>query len=165
LTGAVNLDITDATRPDVVHDLNERPWPFEDDTFDFVQAIDVLEHLEDTLATMNELFRVCQHGAVVKIVVPHFSSANAFTDPTHRHFFGFGSMDYFTGVSEHDYYTDARFRMLRREIVFHSGLGARVLRRIANRWSEAYERRWAWLFPAWFLVFELEVAKTSPGAG
>ena len=31
--------------------------------------------------------------------------------------------------------------------------------RLANRFPVRYERRWAWLFPAWFLYFELEVVK------
>lgn len=33
----------------------------------------------------------------------------------------------------------------------------KLIWRIANRYPQAYERRWAWLFPAWFLSFELEV--------
>jgi hypothetical protein len=38
--------------------------------------------------------------------------------------------------------------------------------RLANRYPAAYERRWAWIFPAWYLYFELEVdkgAKTNMG--
>jgi hypothetical protein len=30
---------------------------------------------------------------------------------------------------------------------------------LANRWPHEYERRWAWMFPAWFLYYELEVVK------
>ncbi|MEA2283038.1 MAG: hypothetical protein QOK21_3645 [Solirubrobacteraceae bacterium] len=156
---AVNLDVTDATQPDVVHDLDVLPWPFPDARFDHVDAIDVIEHLEDTLVAMREIHRVTRPGGTVKIVVPHFSSANAFTDPTHRSFFGFRSLDYVTGAIIHDHYTSIRFRMLRREIVFQRSVGNRVVRRLANRWPESYERRWAWVFPAWFLVFELEVLR------
>src|SRR5262252_496917 len=85
---AVNLDITPATNPDVVHDLNARPWPFPDDQFSEVLMFDVIEHLDDLLGVMEELHRVCRDGAVVKITTPHFSSANSFTDPTHRHHLG-----------------------------------------------------------------------------
>jgi SAM-dependent methyltransferase len=160
---AVNLDITEDTDPDVVHDLNVVPWPFPDDRFDHLDAIDVIEHLDDTLAAVSEIHRVTRPGGTVKIVVPHFSSANAFTDLTHRGFFGFRSLDYVTGAVIHDYYTRVRFRMMRREIVFERGLLNRLVRRFANRSPERYERRWAWIFPAWFLVYELEVLARDDG--
>ena len=34
--------------------------------------------------------------------------------------------------------------------------------RLANRFPAAYERRGAWIFPAWFLYVELEVVKDAP---
>ena len=37
--------------------------------------------------------------------------------------------------------------------------------RLANRYPEAYERRWAWVFPAFFLSFELEVVKDDREGG
>jgi SAM-dependent methyltransferase len=161
---AVNLDITADTEPDVVHDLNVVPWPFPDGCFDHVDAIDVIEHLNDTLVAMREIHRITRAGGTVKIVVPHFSSANAFTDLTHRAFFGFRSLDYVTGSVIHDYYTRVQFRMVRREIVFERGVLHALVRRLANRYPERYERRWAWIFPAWFLVYELEVLhrRTAP---
>lgn len=160
---AVNLDITEETGPDVVHDLNVVPWPFPDDRFDHVEAIDVIEHLDHPLAVVREIHRITRPRGTVKIVVPHFSSANAFTDITHHAFFGFRSLDYVTGAIIHDYYTSVRFRMMRREIVFERGLMNRLVRRFANRYPERYERRWAWIFPAWFIVYELETL--APGDG
>jgi SAM-dependent methyltransferase len=160
---AVNVDITASTRPDIVHDLNVRPWPLESEQFTEVLAHDVIEHLDDVVATMEEIHRVSQHGAVVRITLPHFSCANAFTDPTHRHYFGWFSFDYFTGEHEFSFYTDVRFRRRRSQIVFNPTLVNRIVWRLANRWPAAYERRWAWIFPAWFLYFELEVIKQRPG--
>jgi SAM-dependent methyltransferase len=156
---AVNVDITAATNPDVVHDLNERPWPFPDDQFNQVQMFDVIEHLDNLVGVMEELHRVCRHGAVIQITTPHFSSANSFTDPTHRHHFGWHTLDYFTGEHEHSYYTAVRFRTRVRSLMFHPSLLNKLIRRLANRWPETYERRWTWVFPAWFLYFELEVLK------
>ena len=100
--GAVNVDITPDTAPDVVHDLDDRPWPFPDDSFDEIHGIDVLEHLADVVGAMQELHRVARADATVKIVVPHFSSPNAYTDPTHERQFGAFSFDYFTGAGLHD---------------------------------------------------------------
>lgn len=156
---AVNLDITSDTNPDVVHDLNELPWPFAADRFRSVKMLDVIEHLDNIVSVMNELHRVCRHGARITITTPHFSSSNSFTDPTHRHHLGWFSMDYFTGEHEHSYYTQARFRTIQRSLIFKPSLLNRIIRRMASRWPGWYESRWAWMFPAWFLYFELEVVK------
>jgi SAM-dependent methyltransferase len=158
---AVNLDVVATEGADVVHDLNRRPWPFADGRFTEVRAYDVIEHLDDVIKTMEEIHRVCRHGAIVHITVPHFSSANAFTDPTHRHFFASQSFHYVTGEHDFSFYTRARFARRASEIVFHPTLLNKVAHRLARRYPAAYERRWAWIVPAWFLYFELEVLKPA----
>jgi SAM-dependent methyltransferase len=157
LDDAVNLDITPLTQPDVVHDLNVRPWPFPDKSFDEIVAYDVIEHLPNTLAVMEEIHRISADGAIVRITLPHFSSSNAFTDPTHVHYFGWFSFHYFTGENEFPFYTQARFRRVQTNILFTPSLLNKVVWRLANRFPKQYERRWAWLFPAWYLYFELKV--------
>lgn len=158
LENAVNLDVA-ATAPDVVHDLASRPWPFEDDAFDEVFAFDVIEHLDDFLGTMEEIHRISAAGARVHITVPHYSSRNAFTDPTHRRFFGVASMDYLSVSHEFNFYSEARYKVNRSAIVFEPSLLNKVVWRIVSRFPELYERRFAWIWPAWFLSFELEVLK------
>jgi hypothetical protein len=106
---AVNLDLVADTQPDVVWDLNQFPWPLPDNHFERVRAYDVLEHLENTLLVMQEIHRVCAPGARVEITVPHFSSGNAFTDPTHRHYFSLFSFHYFTGENQLGFYTSVKF--------------------------------------------------------
>jgi len=156
---AVNVDLVSSTGPDVVHDLDIRPWPLPDNHFREVISFDVVEHLDDVVATMDEIHRVCLGGATVRITVPHFSSANAFTDPTHRHYFSSASFNYFTGDNEFGFYTDKTFLRERAEIVFAPTMMNKLIWRLARRWPAEYERRWAWLFPAWFLSFELRVVK------
>lgn len=165
ISGAVNVDRTRDLGADVVFDLNQRPWPLPDDQFDEVLANDVVEHLEDVVNAFEEIHRVCRDGAIVRVTVPHFSCANAFTDPTHRHYFGYFSFDYFTGDNELSYYTLARFRKRSVEMIFHPSFLNRFVWRLANRFPEAYERRWTWMFPAWFLGVELEVVKTAASDG
>jgi len=157
--GAINLDITTATNPDMVHDLNRRPWPLPADHFREVIANDVIEHLEEVLATFEEIHRVCRDGAVVRVAVPHFSSGNAYTDPTHRHFFGYFTLDNLTEGGEFSFYTRVRFRVRNRQIIFWPTLLNKIVWRLANRYPMWYELRWAWVFPALFLSFELEVVK------
>jgi hypothetical protein len=159
---AVNVDVVASTDPDLCHDLNCMPWPLPDDWFEECQAYDVIEHLNDIVAVMEEIHRVSKDGAVVRITVPHYSCSNAFTDPTHRHYFSCMSMNYFTGEHEFSFYTNCRFRRRKSQIVFLPSLLNKVVHRLANRFAARYERRWAWIFPAWFLYFELEVVKGTP---
>src|SRR4051812_18521041 len=90
IAGALNVDGADVGA-DLRHDLDVRPWPLPDNHFREVYAYDVVEHLRDVVATLEEIHRVCRPGARIKLTVPHYSSRNAFTDPTHRHFFGAAS--------------------------------------------------------------------------
>ena len=159
MAGAVNLDISDQVGADVVHDLTVMPWPLPSDAFREVHAQDVVEHLNDTVRVMEEIYRVCRNGARVHITVPHFSSANAYTDPTHRRLFSYFSFDYFDADHAFGFYSDARFKRVRAQLVFYPSMANKIVHRAANRWPLAYEQRWAWIFPAWFLSVDLEVVK------
>jgi SAM-dependent methyltransferase len=159
MADAVNVDLVASTCPDICHNLNVRPWPLPDDQFDECYANDVIEHLDDIVGTMEEIHRVSRSGALVRITVPHFSCANAFMDPTHRHYFSRFSLNYFTGEHQFSFYSDRRFKRRHSEIIFAPTLINKIAHRLANRYTEEYERRWAWIFPAWFLYFELEVVK------
>jgi hypothetical protein len=124
-----------------------------------VLAYDVIEHLDNVIAVMEEIHRVSAASAIVRITLPHFSCANAFADPTHRHCFSWFSFHYFTGENQWAFYTNRRFRSVSSHLYFYPSLVNKLIWRLANRYPEAYERRWAWIFPAFFLGFELEVIK------
>jgi SAM-dependent methyltransferase len=159
LPEAVNLDISANVGADVVHDLDTTPWPFPSDSFDEVHAYDVLEHVHDVVRALEEIHRISRPGAVLHATVPHFSSANAFTDVTHRHWFSWRSFEPFDSTHELAHYSNARFKPRYSRISFEHSLVNRAVFRLANRWPHQYERRWAWVFPAWFLYFQLEVVK------
>jgi hypothetical protein len=159
MSGALNVDVNPRVRPEVIHDLNEFPWPLPDSQFETVVMADSIEHLKDVVLTMEELHRVCKDGALVKITTPHLSCSNSFTDPTHIHHLGFFSFHFFTGESGFVSLSEKRFRRRNIQIIFRPNLINRIVWRLANRYPRAYEVRWAWLFPAWFLNVELEVVK------
>jgi SAM-dependent methyltransferase len=165
LAGAINLDLRAGNGVDIVHDLRRMPWPFEANSFDRIVCMDVLEHLPDTVATMEEIHRIAKPYATINIATPHFSCSNAFTDPTHCHQFGFFSFDYFTGESTHDHYTDVRFSYGRRSRIFHPLRKNMVVRRLANRWPAFYERHLAWIWPAWFISADLVAVKPPRALG
>ena len=119
----------------------------------------------DVVGFMEEVHRICSAGAVVKLTVPHFSCANAWRDPTHVHAFAHGSLDYFTEGHQFSFYSPARFQRVRAYIQFRPTLGGRVIQKLANRWPTEYEDRWCWIFPAWFIYYELRVTKSESEPG
>lgn len=70
---------------DVVHDLNETPWPFADNSFDSVVAIHLVEHLKDLISFMNEAHRIIKPGGSLYIETPNAGADPdlEYADPTH----------------------------------------------------------------------------------
>ena len=73
--------------PDLKFDLETVPWPWPNDSVNEILLLHVLEHLGQDpkvyLAIFQEMYRVCQPGACIRIVVPHFRHDFFFSDPTH----------------------------------------------------------------------------------
>lgn len=95
IRGAIGIDRVCLPGVDVVYDLDCSPWPFADATFDRAVCRHSLEHVGNVVKTIEELHRILRPGASLEILAPHFSSDNAFSDVTHRWFFGYRSMDDF----------------------------------------------------------------------
>ncbi len=113
INGFTGVDHIKTAATDVVHDLNITPYPFTADSVDEIIADNVLEHLDDIIAVMEEWYRLCRPGAIIKISLPYYKSSGAFSDPTHKHFFTENSFQYFTPEHEYHFYTSARFKVLR----------------------------------------------------
>ncbi len=80
--GFINVDFDSHTSPDVVHNLDVFPYPFESNSVDYVEADHVLEHLSDPWKTMAEIQRILKPGSTCSIRVPHFS--RGFSHPDHK---------------------------------------------------------------------------------
>ncbi len=89
------IDITPAAKADLIWDLRKTPWPIEDNQFDMVYAENIIEHLPDTCAVMNEIWRVCKDRAIVKVIVPHYTGFTSWSCPEHYKTFTSISFDYF----------------------------------------------------------------------
>ena len=112
--GYVNADLVALPGLDVLCDLSHRPLPFRDNTFEEIFMSHVLEHVPDTVRTMEEIYRIASPSAEVIVKVPHYKHSNAFKDPTHVRFFTEETFDYF-GKDPRSYYTHARFDVVRVE--------------------------------------------------
>jgi predicted SAM-dependent methyltransferase len=157
------IDVNPRSKADVVHDLNQTPWPFADNTFDFVTAEHVLEHLRDIIAIVEEVHRILKPGGLWLVEVPHFSSHHYHTDPTHTHAFGARSFDYFEPAPGGLYmfhYAKADFK--KRAVVLKGAkrnFFHRWLYKKANRNPMRYESDLTWIFPLETVNFELETIK------
>ena len=156
LPGAVGIDRSADTAADVVHDLDSFPWPLEDGAFDVVRCQDVLEHLDDVVRAMEEIYRVTAPNATIRIRVPHFSSVQAFTDPTHRHFFSSQSFDYFWPERTlYAHYSRATFQVEACRMNLWKPYRLVGLGWLANRFKTRYEKMFAFIFPSESLEFVL----------
>ena len=169
----IGLDQFKLPGVDVIHNLNKFPYPFNNNEFDEIICDDVLEHLDDVIKVMEELWRITKKSGIIKISVPHFSSDNYYTDITHKHPFSSRSFDFFdpnyTGKI-HQFYTGARFRIIKKIIGFSEILPSGRkhppnfikiigLQWLINRLPRFYEKFFAFILPATELYFELRVIK------
>ena len=120
IENTISIDINSSLNPDIVWNLNAIPWPIENNSKDIIIAMNVLEHLNDISKTMDELHRISKPNALINILVPHFSAAAAFVDPTHKSFFSYRTFDYFVSgkalEKEYGFYKKIRFELIRADI-------------------------------------------------
>jgi hypothetical protein len=83
----INVDKQPAASPDVLFDLETFPWIWKENSVSEIRLNHALEHLGETTEKykqiIQELYRVCRHGAEITIVVPFYRHDNAVSDPTH----------------------------------------------------------------------------------
>jgi SAM-dependent methyltransferase len=108
VSGAVGLDNIALPEVDIVHDLLHFPYPIKANSFDTIYLRHVIEHfnIDKINNIMNECYRILTKDGQLYINVPHVFSIAAFTDPTHKQFFTFGS-GYFWGKKyQKSYYNE-----------------------------------------------------------
>ncbi len=87
--GLVTMDRDPNCGADIVHDLDETPWPFADNTFDECHAYEVLEHLGQQgdwcsfFRHFGEIWRVLKPNGLLCASVPDWRSEWAWGDPSH----------------------------------------------------------------------------------
>lgn len=68
----------------IEHNLEEIPWPLEDNSVAVIRANHVLEHLSDPTTNMLEIHRVLMPGGIAIITVPSTIGEGAFAHPGHK---------------------------------------------------------------------------------
>ncbi|MCK5608578.1 class I SAM-dependent methyltransferase [Candidatus Pacearchaeota archaeon] len=160
----VNLDFVKQQGVDIVCDLSKFPWPFRDNEFDEVYASHVMEHVLDFEKTLLELKRICKKGALIRIMVPHFSCGVTYRDPTHKTFFSYFTFDYYQKENKnYEKFSKLQFLKIKRRKLNFTRLAFPKLNYIFNPVinlnQEIYERFFCWMLPCSEVIFEMEVVK------
>lgn len=121
--GWVNVDMLGHDGIDVVHNLMEFPYPFDDGSATNIWAQDVVEHLDNytrdykpgVVAFIEECHRILERGGEFFIQTPHWTAPFLWVDPTHVRGFDMRSFDFFDPEREYGmksgYYSPAKFKV------------------------------------------------------
>lgn len=157
------VDLRPSRYVDVLCDA-ERGLPFKTGSIDGIYTSHFLEHIENLEGVIREFVRVLKPGGKMFITVPHFSNTLAYSDYTHRRFFGFFTFDYFSRETKYKgalcYTPDIDLKIVNKRLVFKqlSFLGP-MFERLVNcsaRMSYLYESHLAWIVPCFEIRLELQ---------
>lgn len=117
LPGYVHVDIVAGDGIDVVHNLSEVPWPWNDASVSAIVAEDVVEHLDiDLMAFCNEAWRILVPGGELFVRTPHHQGDSSWIDPTHRWHLNEQSFEFLDPARlwghTYPHYTDRKWRVL-----------------------------------------------------
>jgi hypothetical protein len=85
---------------DVVWDLEQKPWPFQDSSYDELHAYEVLEHLGTQgdarafFADFWEIYRILKPGGYLAGSCPAWNGLWAWSDPSHRRVISSGTLTF-----------------------------------------------------------------------
>ena len=91
--GFINVDKFDNCEPDVQWDLDEIPFPWEDNSVDLIEIFHTLEHVQNWYPCLTEMARILKVGGSLEIRVPDESDPNALAYRDHYHVFTRRSFD------------------------------------------------------------------------
>lgn len=111
LSDHINVDLYGS--PDVKHDLNLAPYPWDDCTVDGIVAFHIFEHLDDWWLAFTECARILKIGGILEMRVPDESSSSALTYRDHHHVFSRYS---FHGIEERIHGTNAWAREVQESV-------------------------------------------------
>jgi predicted SAM-dependent methyltransferase len=125
--GHINVDMLKRDDVELVHNLMDFPYPFEDNSASHIRAVDVLEHLDHytdgrrptIVAFFEECYRILKTGGELYIQVPSWNTEIFEIDVTHVRGFHEKSFDFLDKTTWYgeirDFYTNANFKITKRD--------------------------------------------------
>ncbi|GGE40318.1 hypothetical protein GCM10007276_17050 [Agaricicola taiwanensis] len=129
---AVGLDVTDGIN------FETDRLPHDDDTFDTVTGVSLIEHLRSPNVMLNEIMRVLKPGGAAIFVTPNwrFSYRIFFNDPTHVHPYTDASMRFLLTGAGFDRVTVVPWLVCKPAWMWTIPLAFELARVIPFRWSQ-----------------------------
>lgn len=158
---SIGVDWVQLPGVDVVADIN-KTLPFANDSIDEIYTRHTLEHVEDIFFVMNEIYRLIKPEGQVIIKVPHFACPTAYSDLTHKRFFGIYSFQCFDPSHAKNNYSEvgkAKFKLISAKLSFHYGPLSNFFAWLFNKFPAKYERYFCYIFPAYDIKFILRPVK------
>jgi SAM-dependent methyltransferase len=169
--GATGLDNNPRTCADVIHDLGQIPYPFQDSEFDLIVSNHVVEHVPDVIAFIAELHRITRPGGRIRLLTPHYTNPDWANDPTHRnHINSYTFNTFLAGRQVFDFYTDVQLRPLDCYVSLLGLWKALGIEMLVNLDRKSYKMRFlrkfweqylSYIFRGKELRFEFEVVKPA----
>ena len=107
-TSLTTIDHDPNCGADILHDLDDTPWPIADDQFDEAHAYEVLEHLgtqgdyKAFFRHFAEIYRLLKPGGLLFATVPSHQSEWAWGDPSHTRIITAGSVTFLDRKAYHE---------------------------------------------------------------
>ncbi len=116
----LNADIRKTKIVDIIVNFDKFFYPFKDGSFENVYAYDIIEHLDDIIKVIEEIYRILKSEGKIFIKTTYWQAENSFTDLTHKHFFTLKSFDYFDPSTmlgkKYGFYSDKKFKILSKQL-------------------------------------------------
>jgi SAM-dependent methyltransferase len=148
----VGLDIQKFPDVDVIFDLEKAPMPFPDEAFDMVHSNHNLEHINNRVQLMDEIWRVLKPGGTFDVTVPHHSNPIG-KRLDHQGYFSMQAFDSLV-PGEKEKYIRGKFVVVERHIRLLAPF--RFLEGFVDRYPDFYEWRFSTLIPAVEVHFKLK---------
>lgn len=114
--GWINLDVRRLPGVEVIHNLDKFPYPFKDNHFDEIELEHVLEHLDNPIKCLEELWRISKPNAKITISVPHWSHFISYCDLTHKRVCSSASFIYYEMKMPEQYSKFANFKIVSKKL-------------------------------------------------
>lgn len=141
--GFLGVDARALPGVDIVHDLEEFPWPLPDACASLVLASHLVEHINPAkygfIKFMDEVWRILEPGGKFIISAPYAGSPGYWQDPTHvnpvteRTFAYFDPLSQFAGNVLYNIYKPKPWKILANSYIQSGSLEVALEKRLEDR--------------------------------